>query len=353
MGGPLDVPHNFAGMHFHKWPEGNPVSPRPSYGYGTVRSHDYGIAWNSINTAPGMYHWDRMDTWVRTHAAAGKTLIYTLYGTPAWISTRPSVRDAYGQAGAGSPPRTYEPLAEFINALLRRYNMRPQSTIQYLEVWNEPHFMGNDRGFWWGTANDLAELCRTVAVAARNADAGIKILSPGFDGLQAGVFSPAVSGVAASLRDFLAARDSTGQSPGHLLDGIAIHTYNAHILTPNDGIEGLLLQARGTLQHIGLKLPIYVTESGYFNDALFTRQLPEQKGTMLLRQAAVQAGLGGQCLCFYAHDDEYCGNPSANPAVAAALDDVQKRLAGQRLQQVTIYASGEVGVQTAGSSFLW
>ena len=88
------VPTTFSGLHSHRWPGGS--SPAPTYGYGTVRSLNFdpadnlGILWYGINKADGQYDWSKMDQWVQTHYSAGKQLVYSLYGTPAWCSSNTS-----------------------------------------------------------------------------------------------------------------------------------------------------------------------------------------------------------------------------------------------------------------------
>lgn len=153
---PVQVPPDFIGMHFHRWPSGKPLSPGPTYGFGATRSHDYaglphGVFWSSIHLGPGIFDWTALDLWVATHAAQGRTLIYTVYGTPAWVTSAPQQPDPYGHPGGSSPPRAVAPLHDFITALVQRYNAR-QTRIQFLEIWNEPHFERVKAEFWWGTA---------------------------------------------------------------------------------------------------------------------------------------------------------------------------------------------------------
>ena len=350
---PVQVPSDFTGIHFHHWPLGHPPSAAPAYGYGTVRSHDYGIAWNNIHLAPGKFQWDRMDGWVQTHAAAGKTLIYTVYGTPAWASSRNTVKDAYGNMGAGAPPSDLSVLGDFVQALVSRYNGNGARKIQFIETWNEPHFLQNDRGFWWGTAAQLAGMGRTTAKAARASDAGIKVLSPAFDGLPEGHLTFSTTGIPAGLRQYLGTRDESGASPAQWFDGFAVHTYNASIADPVHGIEGTLLQLKETLNRFKVNVPVYTTETGYSEQSPFNNMPLEMKASMLRRQAAVQAALGVKMLCFYSHDDQFCGNPSINPPVAAAINDVQTHLAGATLRQVSVLPSGQVSVVTKSASFTW
>lgn len=353
LNAPVRVPHDYVGMHFHHWPQGSPLSPAPTYGYGTVRSHDYGIAWNNIHTAPDKFDWDRMDAWVQTHSSAGKTLIYTVYGTPAWASSRGTIKDAYGHSGAAAPPLDLSVLSDFVTTLVSRYNRKSARGIQFIELWNEPHFLQNDRGFWWGTAAELADVGRTIAKSAKAADPGIKVLSPGFDGLPEGHLTFTTSGINAGLRQYLGTRDSTGANPAQWFDGFAVHTYNADIIDGTHGVEGTLLQLKETLSHFRLSLPIYTTETGYSEQSAFHNMHVEQQAGMLKRQAAVQAAMGVRALCFYSHDDQFCGNPSRHPEIAAAIHDVHTNLAGAMLRQVSVMPGGQLSVVTDAKSFTW
>ncbi len=350
---PVKVPSNFVGMHFHHWPQGTPLSPAPTYGYGTVRSHDYGIAWNNIETARGKFNWDLMDSWVKTHSSSGKTLIYTVYGTPEWASSRNTIKDGYGHMGAGAPPADLTVLNDFVTALIFRYNGKGARKIQFIEIWNEPHFLQNDLGFWWGTAAQLADLGRTISKAAKASDPGIKVLSPAFDGLPEGHLTFTTSGINAGLREFLGTHDANGAAPSQWFDAFAVHTYDANIVNPTRGLDGTLLQLRETLSHFNIHVPIYTTEAGYSEKASFNTMPVQQQANLLRRQSAVQAALGVQALCFYSHDDQYCGNPSKHPELSAAINDVHTDIAGATLRQVSVLPSGQVSVVTSSRSFTW
>ena len=340
-------------MHFHRWPEGTPLSPAPTYSYGTVRSHDYRIPWHDVHTGPGTFNWASMDNWVQTHRGHGKTLIYTLYGTPRWAAAMPATIDAFGKPGAGGPPQTLEYLAEFVTAVVQRYNTSRDRGIHFFEIWNEPHFQRDNKGFWWGGPDQLAAMGRVVYQSAKRVDPGITILSPGFDGIPTGHFNPNQQGVQASMRLYLQAPDGNGSNGAHWLDGIAIHTYDAYITDPTHGIEGTLLQVTETLQHLGIRVPVYTTEAGYGAKTDFGRGSLAYKATLLRRQAAAQAAYGVKALCYYAHDDDYIGNPSQNPIIANALTDISNTLAGRQLKQVTVLPTGEVRVITQSGTVTW
>ena len=350
---PLLVPANFVGMHFHRWPQGSPVSSAPTYGYGTVRSHDYGIAWNEIHTGPDKFQWARMDTWVETHFSSGKTLIYTIYGTPAWASSDPKVKDAYGHLGGGAPPNNLADLGNFVTALVRRYNGSGKQKIQFIEIWNEPHFLQNNRGFWWGTSKQLADVGKVIYRSAKASDPAIKILSPAFDGLPEGHLLFNTTGIAAGLREFFQTKDASGDKATRWFDAVAVHTYDATLSDPTHGLEGTILQLQETLRHFKVLVPVYNTETGYLPNSLFGTSSLSEKANILRRQAAVQAALGIQALCFYSHDDEFCGNPSKHVEIASAINDIFSRLSGKSLRQVAILPDGSVEVTTNTEQFRW
>ena len=362
----LTVPTDFVGIHSHHWPQGKPLSPAPTYPFGAVRSHDYGgVAWNRIHTAPDVFDWSGLDVWVDTHAAAGRTLIYTVYGTPAWTAAMTDRSDDYGVPGAAGPVRESSGLQAFILALVNRYNVRGKRRIQYIEMWNEPHFpsasaphLRNNSQFWWGTAEQLVSMGRVVAQTAKRADSGLKILSPGFAGIAIGTFSLASPSLAdvqeSSLYQFLDASDGNGGKGSKWCDGIAFHNYNAPFVGPNIGYINDILRLKGMLRLLGLeKKPILNTEFGFLPPNPFHKlSLPEQ-ASILRRCAALQAALGVQGLYFYSHDDDLVGNPSLHPEIASAIGDVHRMIAGKTLKQVTVLADNTVRIETSQASFVW
>lgn len=354
---PVTVPRDFLGMHFHRWPEGKPVSPAPTYGYGAVRSHDYRIAWNNINTAKGQYDWARMDNWVQVHSAARQTLLYTLYGTPTWASSMPTHPDAYGAMGGAAPPKDLTTLSDFIRALLTRYNSGGKKQIRFMETWNEPGFKQDFKGFWWGTPADLAKLGKVVYQTAKAADPSIKVLSPGFTGVFSRVHTVTLPPNEHVIHAYMAAQDGGGTTGSNWCDGIAIHPYNTEVSNPahpDHDIEEIIGQVNTSLRNLNLSLPVYTTELGYVNmKGTFQQASLAEKGNILRRNAAVQAALGIQAVYFYSHDDNYIGNPSIHPEISKALNDINTRISGKTLKQVTVLPDGQVKVATRAETFTW
>lgn len=178
VGTGVAVPSQFLGMHFHYWPHcytnGNTISPAPSlspapsFNFGTWRSHDYFggfnnnagnnssvFRWlnlhtasnqttnNSIWSAPNSA-WTELDSVIQTHHNAGRDIYFTVYGTPTWAAR---TGFSIGGQAPSAPPQNLSDLANFITALVTRYNtttvFATKTPIQYLEIWNEPQVRRN------------------------------------------------------------------------------------------------------------------------------------------------------------------------------------------------------------------
>ncbi len=355
---PVAVPQDFVGMHAHRWPMGDPSSPTPTYGFGAARSHDYdGAAWYRIHKAPGVFDWRRLDAWVEAHAAARRTLIYTLYGTPAWAATTIARKDPYGEPGGAAPPRDLRSVEEFVLALVGRYNAEGKRRIGFIETWNEPSFAQQHGDFWCGTAAELAAVGRTAARCAKRVDPGLRILTPGFNGNLAGSLTlraPTLADARSSpMYQYLTVDDGSGTQASRWCDGIAFHGYNAPLRGANRGFVQEILRLQAMLQLMQVSLPLYDTEFGFLAGDSFHRLDRAAQAMALRRCAAVQAALGVQGIYLYAHDDDLVGNPSLHPEVAEAIGDVHAMIAGKTLKQVTMRTDGCVEIVTAEHRFQW
>lgn len=351
-GGPVQVPRDFVGIHFHRWPRrwrmGDIDSPAPTYRYGTVRSLNYdGVAWRDLQLAPGAYDFKRLDEWVDTHAARGHTMMFTLYGTPTWASTRPSVLDPYFYLGGDSRPIDMKLVGEFTEALVSRYNAPgSKRRIAYLEIWNEPDFHGGR--YWRDTAEDLAELCREAYLAAKRADPDIVVLSPPFNDLFEGpkVFPKVVR--------WANADDRHGGTGGQWADEIAFHYYHYWDTNPVellDVIEGM----RMTRDAIGKRgVPMHLTEIG---DNRYWEKggVPESDKILTIRRwMALGAAAGLRMIGLYSHESHHLGEPATRPAVAAAIDEMHEILAGSTITEGMLRKDGRVEIAMAnGRQYAW
>ena len=346
MSGPVAVPANFTGIHSHYWPG---PAPAPTYDYGTVRSLNYygdyetlGILWYGINTADGVYNWAKMDNWVNTHHAAGKQIIYSLYGTPEWCASNTGIRDLYNRAGGDSKPASLTCVQKFVDALVRRYNGDGVRRIQKLEIWNEPNFQGY--AYWRNSAADLAALGRTVYQTAKAADAGIQILWPAFVEWYSGPV------VWADNVEYANASDGAGGTGKQWADAFAFHFY-----AYNTGMDDLMdnqESAIKTLAAIGRpNLDRHNTEMG-FGDGYGETLSTAVKATTIKRWMALSAAYGNKVAALYAHESGHLGAPAYTAEISTAINELHQKLAGKTIREAGVLQDGRVFI-VFGDNSTW
>ena len=217
---PVTVPVAFFGMHVQKRTNDGLAGVSAK----TIRSHDAGLRWNQIETSAGVFSWAAMDSWVNTHYAAGRDLVFVLFGTPSFYSARSSEIGAYG---AGSPGIQAEPSDmtkwdAFCTAVATRYI----SKIKYYEVWNEPNLGNNGTTtsgssfFFSGTFAKLSEMVRRANQAIKAVDPTAKILSPAVQGWAA------TSGTSDTyFTGMMSASDGATGTMKDWIDIVAVHLY--------------------------------------------------------------------------------------------------------------------------------
>jgi len=342
--GSITVPSKFIGIHAHRWPEGNPLSSAPAYGCGIARSMDYGppaggFQWRHIEPTDGAYSWSAMDAWCDAHYAAGRDLIWTMYGCPTWAAQAKwqATNDLYGYPGGGSPAASQASVTDFVSTLVSRYVSRG-TPIKYLELWNEPSYGENGTSFWWGSAVELATQARTANLAAKAADANITILSPGFTGANA-----------SGLTTFLNASDSNAGFGRQHIDGVAWHPYNLWVYplmcdanttdfyTP----EGLTAALKAALVAGGLAstFPRYCTEWNA-SGAAASKFAPGDLGRLAARGSLRLAALGWKAACWYSHDNTILPAPMRDTTLADAINWIHSKISGQTITRIDMQTDG-------------
>ena len=338
-GAAVAVPADFVGLHINRWPSGDPVSAPPAYGYGTVRSLNYdpagagGVSWYDVNPARGVYQWTRLDQWVQAHHAAGKRLVYTVYGTPAWASTRPGTPDPYGMPGGDSRPADLADLRAFVAALVARYNGDGTRRLQHVEIWNEPDLSG--LSYWRDGPEDLAALARAVYQAAKAADPGIVVLGPAW------VDFAAERSASNKVRRFMAASDGAGGTGGQWMDAFAWHHYDYRF-----DIADLVAHQAWVRELLALAgrpgLPSYLTEIGGWQWRADSPTVADQ-ARQIQRWLMVAAAGGQRVAALYMHEVlAHLGDPSTRPAIADAIQAAGQQLAGRTITRGALLADGRI-----------
>jgi hypothetical protein len=339
--GEVAVPQRFIGMHFHRWPHGS--SPAPGFRFGTVRSLNYdpldnglGVHWAAIHKAPDEFDWRILDRWVATHSGAGRDLMYTLYGTPAWASTRPDRPDLYGLGGGNSRPRDPAALDRFVRALVARYNGDGTRRLRYLEIWNEPDFPSD---YWIDSPADLAALARVAYTAAKAVDPSLVVVWPGFvNWIMPDEKIPRIHRLYLRLAQ---ASDGAGGRGADWGDALAFHYY----ATRADAGQFVDHQqsVRATRDAIGRSgWDIHLTEIGF--EDKFGETLPVAAKLRLIRQwIAISAAFGDRFVGLYSYENaNNLAAPAFDKAAAHAIDEMHDALCGRNLRRAALLADGSV-----------
>ncbi len=202
----------FFGITYHRYPLG--TTPTPITTFNMARSHDFGpgssrVRWSSLNPSSGTYTWSTLDSFVSTHKAAGRKVIYTIFGTPSWASARPAEASSYG-LGEAAEPANLANWDTFCAALATRYI----GQIDYYEIWNEP----NLTGFYTGTQTILSQMVRRANQTIKAIDSNAIIISPAVTALQGGAGQTYFNGM-------MAASDGAAGNMAAWTDVVGVHLY--------------------------------------------------------------------------------------------------------------------------------
>jgi hypothetical protein len=178
------LPASFFGLHI------NELSiPWPTVPFASYRSLDSGnILWADINTANGTYDWSHLDPWIAKAQAGGQDILYTMFATPSWASSRgvnssnpdtgcafvpvngPGVCDAPDDLNADGTG-TDQHWKDFVTALINHVG---PGTVKYWEIWNE----WNISNQWNGTQAQMLRLAQDAQNILKAADPNALITSP-------------------------------------------------------------------------------------------------------------------------------------------------------------------------------
>jgi hypothetical protein len=298
-----------------------------------------------------VYDWSGLDASIAAHKARGATITYTVYGTPTWAATATGQthQDAYGAYGGADKPSNISYLSTFITALVTRYG----SDIKYIEIWNEPTFVQNWTGFFWGSAIDLVAMGNAIYTAAKAVNPNVIILSPGFSGNT-------------NLVPFLSALDPVSGKYGHqVCDHVAIHPYSHSYRGLYSGSDILnvgpqsIITTRVLLDINGYNAKdIYITEwglSGGSVPTLFTEAYAAtSRRSLIARTLFIAAAAGVKMFSIYSYDHfsllagDYINDFSG---VRQGLKDIHENVVGKTITSYKTYHSGAIEAIIDGQIF--
>lgn len=235
---PVTVPSDFLGLCFMQYPVSD-TSPEGRLDFKSLRlSQQYQSQWAVIETSAGVYSASALaalDSIITFARGLGATVMMGTYRTPLFyadsVVANPTYTDAqtkgpWGNLGECAHPTSLTALVNFVSMIITRYNLPGGAWydanhttlgkgIQYWEPWNEPKIIassnngnttgvnGPGTGFYWGSKNQLVDLCHVQYETIKALDSSVIVCSPGHSELPttiasllntAGSAYPAISG---------------------------------------------------------------------------------------------------------------------------------------------------------------
>ena len=232
-------------------------------GIGSIRLP---IAWSGVQpTAKGGYEWSGIDSIVEVAARRGLTVLPFIYGTPSWLTRKPTTMPI-------DSARARRAWASFLEAAVRRYGpggefwaehdpataeinyaapIPSPMPIRNWQVWNEANF------FYFAypvSPSRYARLLKLSHAAIKSADPSAKVILSGLfgnpdeggrRGMDATKFLAALYRVPGIKADF---------------DAVALHPYAFHV----DVLEELTQEVREVmLDNHDRGAALYITEMGW------------------------------------------------------------------------------------------
>jgi hypothetical protein len=255
---------------------------------GGLRLWDNGVKWAHLNTAPGVYNWQKIDNWIAMAQGQGMDVLYTFGYTPDFAGTyNTNCLDSDYSCTAPKDVNadgtgTDKYFSDFVTALVTRYKGR----IAFYELWNEPDFSG----FWSGTTAQLVRMGKDAAKIIRSIDPGARILSPSAHGpTMATFFDSYVAAGGAGNFDIVNAH-LRGQGQKNANPEAVMDMYNDVVSE---------VKKRNLT-----KLPIWDDEHGLLQGQLSD---PDMMAGHVARGVLLRAGLGIQRQYIYTWDNPMYG----------------------------------------------
>jgi polysaccharide biosynthesis protein PslG len=328
------VANTFFGMNIHSLSPGVPwpstialTGISDTVHIGGLRLWDDGTGWADINTAPDVFNFSHMDSWLAEAQANNADVLYDLARTPTWASSQPtdSTCSYVSDGGPGQCDPPYDlngdgsgadaVWIDWVTAVVSRY----KGQIKYYEIWNE----WNIANFWnsnlGATAAQLVRMTQDArcviegppAAAACNPNSSF----PGGTGLDpnARILNPAAVGAQSDLNavekntnNFLNAQ-AGGMGPASFIDIVGFHCYVStktvgDYPVPEDVLT-VISDLDGILPAFGLQNePVFCTEGGWGEANLEGFTDPDLQAGFLARYYLLQNPQGVSRIYWYAWD---------------------------------------------------
>jgi polysaccharide biosynthesis protein PslG len=338
------------GMHINRL-----TTPWPQDKFAAIRLWDTNTGWAQINSAPGVYDWSRMDSWLSLAQTHGVDVLYVLARTPVWAqcgNTDPSCGSgvpktcAYAsEPNGGGPGQCYPPndlgadgsgadaiWKSWVTAVATHSANSSSAHIKYYEIWNEP----TSAAMWQGTTPQLVRMTQDAKVIIAGIDPNARVLTP------SPVAQPPFNDLFGFMNNFLT------QGGGASADVIAFHGYvHTRTCCPEpERIVNLLSGLRSVLAANGQAgKPLFNTEGGWGRTDFDGFTDPEQQAAFAARYILLQISAGISRFYWYQWENPNSGTLWTGSGLTAA---------GVAYQQVENWVAGATPVgPCAQSGTVW
>jgi polysaccharide biosynthesis protein PslG len=283
--------------------------------YGTTRTWDSFpmLDWADINSAPGVYNFQHLDSFLKMNQERNVEIIYTFGRTPLWASSQPGTPTPYGP-GECAPPSDLQNWDNYVMAIAVHAGTR----IQYWELWNEPQ----DPEYYCG---DM----RTLETMAQHAYRIIKSVNPA-----ALVITPSASaaGGPAWLDTYLS------QGGGNYADIMSFHGY---CNSEAESINSVVSQYRNVIAaHGQSNKPLWDTEADWAGDPDDVLAGDANRAAFIAKYYLLQWSGGVSRFVWYAYDGGTWGGLSGADPDVTAYNTVQQWMEGASMPSACIHDPG-------------
>lgn len=308
------IPHSLFGMTVLDFE--NVTAPLQ---YGTTRTWDSFpmLDWADINSAPGVYHFQHLDTFLKINQARNVDVIYTFGRTPLWASSQPETPGPYGP-GQCAPPADLKNWDNYVRAIAVHTGTR----IQYWELWNEPQ----DPKYYCGDMQTLVTMAQHAYRIIKSINPAAQLITP----------SAAAEGGPAWLDTYLS------QGGGNYADIMSFHGY---CNSEAESINSVVSQYRKVISaHGQANKPLWDTEADWAGDPDDVLYGNANRAAFIAKYYLLQWSGGVSRFVWYAYDGGTWGGFSTtaagvNPDVIA-YNTVQQWMEGASMPSACIQDPG-------------